>query len=293
MRKKFTKALIGGIAAASLVACMGLVACGGSSEGGDAAPAADNAQAGQVQIFAANSLEKALPEVQELYTASHPDVTFADSQFKGSDELVTTLQGGAAADILITASTATMDKAAENGSIDEATRADMFVNDLVICYKDGQDIAINDVKDLAGNGIESIAIGDPNLVPAGKYACQTLDAAGLAKYTENEDKTVTVEYGDEIKSKMNDGADKVGTVAKYVADGEAQLGFVYSSDIFRYDGIKVAYTVPGDMHKDIKYPGAVVAGSANAEVAADFLNFCMTDADAQAIFSKYGFELAA
>jgi len=27
-------------------------------------------------------------------------------------------------------------------------------------------------------------------------------------------------------------------------------------------------------------------------VAADFLNFCMTDADAQAVFAQYGFELA-
>ena len=38
--------------------------------------------------------------------------------------------------------------------------------------------------------------------------------------------------------------------------------------------------------------GAVVKTSSNADVAADFLNFCMTDAEAQKIFSNYGFELA-
>ena len=92
---------------------------------------------------------------------------------------------------------------------------------------------------------------------------------------------------------MNAGADKVGTVAKYVSQGDAQVGFVYSSDIYRYNGIKSIYTVPSDMHKAIKYPGAVTKDSANAQAAADFLNFCMSDPDAQKIFSQYGFELAA
>ncbi|MDO4890378.1 MAG: extracellular solute-binding protein, partial [Coriobacteriaceae bacterium] len=89
----------------------------------------------------------------------------------------------------------------------------------------------------------------------------------------------------------NAGADKVGTVASYVKEGQADVGFVYTSDIFRYDGIEVAYTTPADSHKTILYPGGVTTDSANAEVAKDFLTFCLENADAQKIFSEYGFEL--
>ena len=76
-----------------------------------------------------------------------------------------------------------------------------------------------------------------------------------------------------------------------MSDGFCTVVLVYTSDIFRYDGITVAYTTPADSHKNILYPGAVVKDSANAEAAADFIKFCLENADAQKIFSEYGFEL--
>ncbi len=88
-------------------------------------------------------------------------------------------------------------------------------------------------------------------------------------------------------------ADKVGTAAKYVSTGDATIGFVYSSDIFRYDGIEQAFVCPEDTHKPIVYPGAVSTSSEHAEAAADFLDFCMNDAEAQKVWAKYGFELFA
>ena len=84
-----------------------------------------------LQIFAANSLEKALPDVESLYT-EQTGVTFTDTQYKGSGDLVEQMRGGAPVDILITASAGTMDDAAEDGLIDDDTRQDMFTNELVI-----------------------------------------------------------------------------------------------------------------------------------------------------------------
>ncbi|MFQ7392016.1 MAG: substrate-binding domain-containing protein [Collinsella aerofaciens] len=57
----------------------------------------------ELQVFAANSLEKALPEVQELYT-DQTGTTFADTQFKASGDLVEQMRASAAVDVLITAS---------------------------------------------------------------------------------------------------------------------------------------------------------------------------------------------
>ena len=282
----------------AIVAAFALAGCGNSSSA-SSSTAADSGSAAaadtvELNIFAANSLQKALPEVQALYTEQNPNVTFGDTQFEASGTLVQKLKDGASADLFIAASKKTMDNAVANGNIDEATRTDMFTNDLVICVQEGNDkVAVSDIKDLATNDdIKTIAIGEPNAVPAGKYALQALESAGLVTYDEAEDGTVeNIEWDASIEGKINAGADKVGTVASYVKEGQADVGFIYTSDIFRYDGVEVAYTTPADSHKTILYPGGVTTDSANAEVAADFLQFCLTNADAQKIFSEYGFEL--
>lgn len=252
----------------------------GSAEG--SAPA----RAVELQIFAANSLEKAMPEVQALYTEK-TGVAFADTQFKASGDLIEQMRAGAQADALITASKGTMDDAVAGELVDDATRLDMFVNDLVVVKAEGSDVEIaslEDVKNVEGK----VAIGDAVTVPAGKYANQALNTIGLYTGAAGDDGEYAPEFADRVAL-----ADKVGTAAKYVSTGDATIGFVYSSDIFRYDGIEQAFVCPEDAHKPIVYPGAVSASSEHAAAAADFLDFCMNDAEAQKVWAKYGFELFA
>lgn len=244
------------------------------------------AKAVELQIFAANSLEKAMPEVQALYTEK-TGVTFADTQFKASGDLIEQIRAGAQVDALITASKGTMDDAVAGGLVDEATRLDMFVNDLVVVKAEGSDVEIaslEDVKNIEGK----VAIGDAVTVPAGKYANQALNTIGLYTGAAGDDGVYTPEFASRVAL-----ADKVGTAAKYVSTGDATIGFVYSSDIFRYDGIEQAFVCPEDTHKPIVYPGAVAASSEHAKAAADFLDFCLNDAEAQKVWAKYGFELFA
>ena len=288
------KALLAGAFAGALIASFALVGCSSSNDGdqmsssdeGSTADMAAKADPVELHVFAANSLQKALPEVQELYTKAHPEVSFADTQFEASGTLVSKLAG-------TDGQTQAMDKADKNGSIDASTRLNMFNNDLVLAAATNSDLKVADLADLGTDAVDSFAIGEPNAVPAGKYALQSLVSAGLATSSQADDGTVSYEWDASVADKVNAGAQKVGDVAEYVSSGNVQLGFVYSSDIYRYDGIKAIYTVPADMHKAIVYPGAVTSDSANAQVAQDFLNFCMTDPDAQAVFQKYGFELAA
>ena len=280
--RRFACAL--GCAAALAFALSG---CSSNATGQGSAQAAANGgePAVELQVFAANSLERALPEVEALYTEK-TGVTFADTQYKGSGDLVEQMRGGAPADILITASAGTMDDAAAGDLVDESTRQDMFVNDLVIVRGEGSDVEISSLEDVA-NVESSIAVGEPGAVPAGKYANQSLASVGLYTNADGEGG----EYAPEIADRVS-LADKVGTAAQYVSTGDCAIGFVYSSDVYRYDGIEVAYTCPDDSHKAIVYPGAVSSSSDNAEVAADFLEFCMTDEDALAVWAEYGFELA-
>lgn len=285
MSRRGALALIASLAIAGSVAgCSGNTAAQGSAEAAGSS-STQSAEKVELQIFAANSLEKALPEVQALYT-EQTGVTFADTQFKASGDLVEQMRAGAQVDALITASKGTMDDAVEADLVDESTREDMFVNDLVIVRAEGSDLAVASIEDVA-NLDGRIAIGDAATVPAGKYANQALAFVGLYTNAEGADGEYAASIADKVAL-----ADKVGTAAKYVSTGDCVAGFVYSSDIFRYDGIEEAFVCPEDSHKPIVYPGAVSATSENAEEAAKFLEFCLTNKDAQKIWAKYGFELS-
>ncbi len=296
-------------------------------------PAAEQ-QGVELQIFAANSLSKALDEVQALYTEQNPEVTFADTQYKASGELVEMLKAGSTADIFISASKGKMDDAAEAGLIDDATRFDMFVNDLVmVTSADNTDIPEGLTLEEAVSGDYTICVGDES-VPAGNYACQSLatvgaysDASGkggeftgavadkvvldtsvgnVCKHAESGDyacqSLATVGAYSDASGKGGEFtgavADKVvldtsvGNVCKHAESGDVDIAFVFSSDVYRFGGVKVLSTVPDDTHKPIVYPAAVTADDANLEAAQAFLDWAANDPEALVVWQKWGFELA-
>ena len=269
-----------------------------ASASASASSAAASGEAVQLQIFAANSLSKAMAEVQELYTSQHPNITFADTQYKSSGELNTMLEGGAYADIEITASKGTMDTAVEKKYVDESTRVTMFKNDLVIVAAENSSITEASLEDVAAGKFNKIAVGDDS-VPAGNYANQSLSTVGCFNDPDGK-------VGAESAGKAN-GTDayagtpidgkvvtdtSVGNVCKHAQSGDADIAFVYTSDVYRFGGVKVVGTVPADTHKNITYPGAVCAQSNHAAEAKAFLDWCLTDKGALEIWQKWGFEVA-
>lgn len=287
MRKsKLVKALTCGVVAAGLVAALGLTACGNS---GASSSASSNVE---LQVFAANSLSKAMDEAQELYT-QQTGVTFADTQYKASGELNEMLKAGSYADLEITASKGTMDTAVQEGYVDESTRTDMFTNELVIVAK--EDSALQDVTlQQIASGSLTVCVGDDS-VPAGNYAAQALSTVGAYEPPAAD----AGKTGKDISGK--DGQyvgitpilqTSVGNVCKQAENGDVDVAIVYSSDVYRFGGVKVVGIIPDDTHKAIVYPGAVCKDSKNAQAANDFMQWCITDPDAQKIFQKWGFDLS-
>lgn len=291
--KKLGK-IVAGVAAMSLVASLSLVGCGGSqpAEEKSSAPQSDV----QLQIFAANSLSKAMEEVQALYT-EQTGVTFADTQYEGSGTLNEMLGGGAYADILITASKGTMDTAVESGYVQEDTRFNMFTNDLVIVAGADSKIESSSLEDIA-TGNYTLAVGDDN-VPAGNYANQSLSTTNPACYISPDGKTGADISGKEgtydgtpLQGKVTLGS-SVGNVCNYANSGDVDLAIVYSSDVYRFGNVKTVGVCPNDSHKAIVYPAAVCTDSEQAEAAKAFLDWAFTSEDAIKIWQEWGFEMAA
>lgn len=289
----------------AFAAAMALVGCSGGGET-VTEPAADEQQPAvtetvELQVFAANSLEKALNEVQALYT-EETGVTFADTQYKGSGDLVKDMEGGAPCDLLITASKSTMDDSVEGGFVDEATRFDMFKNDLVIVTGvNNTEVPADLTLDQAVSGEYAIALGNDN-VPAGNYARQSISTV-VACATEDgksgketSGKVGSVE-GEGFAGTVLEGkvvpANSVGDACNYAATGDADIAFVYTSDVARYqDKVTQLSVVDANTHKSIVYPAAISAATEKAEAVQAFLDWATTDADALKIWQKWGFELA-
>ena len=238
----------------------------------------------ELEIYAANSLTDAMNEAQQAYTKENPNVTFKDSQYEASGTLVQKIEAGGMPDIFISANKKNMDKVVESGKIGEDEPVDLFANDLVLVTADDADIAELDLAQ-ACDGSYTISVGDTN-VPAGIYAKQALYTVGCYTSESGTDGQIT----GPIKGKVTE-ADKAGSVCSYAQSGEVDLGFVYSSDVMRYGGVRIVCTLPADTHQPIVYPAAVLKDSAHAEAAEAFLSWCQKSPDAQKIWQKWGFEL--
>lgn len=311
--KKRSRMLFAAIACGALIAAFAMFGCSSSSdssstESSDAtseateqaeeATSEDTGEAVELQIFAANSLSKAMEEAQAAYTEANPNVTFADTQYKSSGELNELLEGGATADVLISASKGKMDDAEDEGFIDPDSRFNLFTNDLVMVTAEDSDIDELTLDDIA-TGEYTVAVGDDS-VPAGNYANQSLSTVGC--FNDPDGKT-----GADSEGKAN-GTDayagtpldgkvvtdtSVGNVCEHASTGDVDVAFVYTSDVYRFGGVKVVGTVPADTHKNIVYPAAVTADTENADAAQAFLDWCANDPDAAQIWEAWGFELAA
>ena len=285
--------------AAALAAMVAMVGCSSEQKSEEAtdekAATETTAEPVELQVFAANSLSKAMEEVQAAYIEDgHSNVTFADTQYKSSGELNEMLGAGSYADLLISASKGSMDTAVKEGYVDEGTRVDMFKNDLVIVSKEGsglKDVTLQDIAD----GKYTFCVGDES-VPAGNYADQALSTVGVyVPSGDDEGKT-----GKDISGKKGAFAEgynpvldtSVGNVCKHAQSGDVDVAFVYTSDVYRFGGVEIVDTVPADTHKNIVYPGAITSQSKNVEATQEFLDWCQNSEKAQGIWQKWGFELA-
>ncbi len=305
MKKQF-RAAIACICTFALVGSFALAGCSSNNSSTEQKSSdtkteqtSQTAEKVELQVFAANSLSKAMEEVQKAYIEDgHSNVSFADTQYKASGELNEMLGAGSYADLLISASKSSMDTAVSKGYVNESTRVDMFKNDLVMVSKEGSSLKDVTLDDIAA-GKYSICVGDDS-VPAGNYAAQSLSTVGV--YTPAGDdagktgKDISGKGGsyqsfvDVGHSVVTDTS--VGNVCKHAQSGDVDVAFVYTSDVYRFGGVQIVGTVPANTHKNIVYPGAVTKESKNADATQEFLNWCLQSEKAQAIWQKWGFELA-
>lgn len=224
-----------------------------------------------IVVFAAASLTNALQEVGADFMKSSPlAVKFS---FAASSTLARQIENGAPAAVFFSADEEWMNYLQSRGLIQPATRHDVLGNRLVLVAPAASRLTLHvgpDFPILAALAGGRLAIGDPDGVPAGRYAHEALDKLG-----------VWTQVADHLAR-----ADSVRSALALVDRGEAPLGIVYQTDASIDDAVRVVAVFPDDTHRPITYPIALVSG-APAD-AAEFSAYVRSPA-AGAVFARYGF----
>ena len=228
------------------------------------------AQAADLTVSAAASLTNAFKDLGPLFEAVNPG-TKVQFNFAASGPLLQQISKGAPVDVFASADEETMDQAQTQGLVQAAQRRNFVTNALVVVVPASATKVPSALKDLTQALYQRVAIGLPASVPVGRYTKGVLEAEG---------------FWAAIEPKMI-GAQSVRQALDYVARGEVDAGFVYSTDAaLMPDKVKVALTVVTT--KPIVYPVAPISASPNMVLAQRFVEFLLTP-QATNVFAKYGF----
>ena len=232
--------------------------------------ATDKQRPVELSIFAAISLTDALGEIGTAFTAESGIKIFYN--FAASTTLQRQLEKGATADIFISASPRQVVALETKGLLEVERRHDLLTNRLVLVSDDTEEISVETLANLAAPEISRIAIGHPNIVPAGTYAKEALTHFGL---------------WETLRPKFVFGTDVRATLA-YVTAGNADVAIVYKTDTTLIRHIKVLYQLPPEAYTPIIYPAVVMKDSPQKQLARRFMTY-LHSMESGEIFEKHGF----
>lgn len=224
-------------------------------------------QARELTVSAAASLTDAFNEMKSLFEKKYPDLK-VNVNYAASNPLLRQIVAGAPVDVFASADQATMDAATKEEVIEPSSRKNFASNELVLIVpKDGKKAA--KLEDLSA--FEKIAIGNPDSVPAGRYAKDALEKASL---------------WEKLQPKFIKG-ESVRQALEYVARGEVDAGLVYRTDAaHKKDDVEIVLVL--EASKPVTYPIALALTGDNPQAGQEFINFVLSP-EGQAVLAKYGF----
>lgn len=223
-----------------------------------------------VTVFAAASLTGVVGELATAYQA-RTGVRIVTS-FAAASTLAKQIEGGAPADIFMSADLRWMDYLAQRTLIDGSTRVDLLGNALVVVAPAGKGFVLRIEKGFPAETAFTgrLAVGDPSNVPSGIYAKEAFINLGWWGW---------------IEKRLAPTAD-VRAALRLVETGEVDCGVVYATDAKNSTKVAVIAAIPTELHKPVRYP--IAATPAAGPAARAFLAF-LTGPEARPVYQRFGF----
>jgi len=227
-----------------------------------------------VRIFAAASLKESLDAASRKFEQSSGHKVVA--VYAASSALARQIENGAPADLFFSADIDWLDYLSQRQLTVPGSRRNLLGNALVLVAPSARSVSFTLAPGAplaAALGDSRLAIANPDVVPAGKYARAALTHLQL--------------WG-QVERKLA-RAENVRVALQFVARGESSLGIVYRTDALAEKQVRVVATFPESSHPPIIYP--VIKLKASTSPAADALLNFLAGPDAAAIWQQYGFTL--
>lgn len=227
----------------------------------------------KISLAAAASLEKCYTEkLIPMFEKENPNVK-VEGTYDSSGKLQTQIEQGMNADIFMSAATKQMEELIKKDYVLKKDMVYLLENKVVLITSK------KNVKNVKADSFETItkadtiAIGDPESVPAGQYAKEIFKKIG---------------NWENVRKKASFGTN-VTEVLNWTAQGSADCGVVYATDAAMEKGVKVmAEATDQQLKVPVIYPAATLKNSKHKEAAEKFMEFLKTE-EALKVFEDYGF----
>lgn len=235
------------------------------------ARAASPAAGGGILILAASDLQYALPEIAKAYeAATGRKVTIS---LGSTGTFASQIENGAPADLFFAADQSFIEQLQGKGFVRDVSRQIYAVGRIVLVSAKGVPAAPQTLADLLKPEYKKVAIANPEHAPYGRAARSALQAQGL---------------WDQVQPKLVLG-ENISQTFQLAQTGNVDAAIVALSVALGIPG--TPYTLIDDkLHPALTQEAAVLKGSKQPEVAADFLAYVNGPAG-RVIMKKYGFVL--
>jgi molybdate transport system substrate-binding protein len=234
---------------------------------------APRASAQEATLSVAISMKDAVAELGRVFMSRHAGARLRYN-FGSSGELQKQIEAGAPVDLFISAAQRQMDELEQKSLILRDSRRVFARNVLTVVKPADSRLDLAKPGDLLDARVSRIVIGNPKTVPVGQYAEESLRALGL---------------WDRLQPKLV-LAENVRQALEYVARGEVDAGFVYTTDAaVRADRVKEAFRPGEETYRPVIYPVAVVAGAKQPALGRAFIELLLS-AEGQAALARLGFQ---
>ncbi len=223
-----------------------------------------------INITASDGLQRPLQELEKIYEEEN-DVAL-NLIFEDSGKINKKIDTSKNIDFFITADTDGLERMLSEGKIQGDTFTKLLTNTVVLIAN--KNVDISSVSDLQTNFVKSIAMPEPGTAALTSYSNQILDYYDLLP---------------KVSTKFIYSKD-ISTVFDWVKTGTADVGFVYKSDLYMNNDVRIVEEIISEASDPTYYYAGIPSSSNHCDECRKFFDF-INSPRADSIFEKYNFNV--
>ena len=231
-------------------------------------------QAGQVQVAVAANFAAPMQRIADAFQRDTGHTALLSTGATG--KFYAQIKNGAPFDVFLSADDQTPARLEAEAAAVAGSRFTYAIGRLVL-WSAQQGLVDGQGAVLKGGAFRHLAIANPKTAPYGAAAIQVLTAMSLLE---------------PLSSRFVQG-ENIAQTHQFVASGNAELGFVALSQVWR-DGRLAegsAWVVPAHLHSALRQDAVLLTGARDKPAAQALMRYLKSD-PARAIMRDFGYELA-